>query len=116
MYLCVPLYFVRLDETHVEFYTSIEIAFSKLHGRILMQCSSNILHRISCKCLQWNIPGVHLHLTSSQLTVVHLVTHNADLQTTLRQQRVQWHSTAVTNIWFQRGGGWLTVLGMDGVL
>ena len=39
-----------------------------------------------------------------QLTVVHLVAHNMDLQTTLAQQRVQWHSTGVTNIWFQREG------------
>ena len=39
-----------------------------------------------------------------QLTVVHLVSHNVDLEATVTQQRVRWHSTAVANIWFQRGG------------
>jgi len=45
-----------------------------------------------------------LQYICSQLTVVHLVTHNVELQVTLTQQRVRWHSTVVTNIWFQRGG------------
>ena len=40
-----------------------------------------------------------------QLTVVHLVTHGMGLwRATLAQQKVQRCSTAVTLVWFQRGG------------
>jgi len=52
---------------------------------------------------------------SLQLTVVHLVTHNVDLETTLTQQKVQRYPTAVTQVWCQRGGWELCVLGMGGV-
>ena len=40
-----------------------------------------------------------------QLTVVGLVPHDVDLyRVTLSQQRVQWYSTGVTDIWYQREG------------
>ena len=42
--------------------------------------------------------------------------HNVDLwRATLTQQRVQRCSTAVNQVWFQRGGGQLCALGMGGV-
>ena len=51
-----------------------------------------------------------------QLTVVHLLPHNMDLwRPTLTLQRVQRFSTAVTKVWFQRGGQELCALGMGGV-
>ena len=51
-----------------------------------------------------------------QLTVVPLLSHNMHLwRTTLTQQRVQRCSTAVTQVWCQRGGWELCALGMDGV-
>ena len=49
------------------------------------------------------------------LTVVHLVPHNMGLwRATLAQQRVQRCSTVVAQVWFQRGGWELCVLGMGG--
>ena len=45
---------------------------------------------------------VHIQI---QLTVVYLLPHGLDLwRATLTQQRVQWCSTAVIQVWFLREG------------
>ena len=49
--------------------------------------------------------GIVSQLIHLQLTVVCLLLHGVDLwRATLPQQRVQWCSTAVTQVWFQKEG------------
>ena len=77
---------------------------------------------VNVTCSKWAAGGhvtevvFLIQIISPQLTVVHLVTYGMDLwQATLALQMIQRCSTAVTQVWFQRGEWELCALGMGGV-
>ena len=68
-----------------------------------------LVHKLMTGTSTYRLSGrdkfVQLIVYFMQLTVVYRLPHNVDLwRATMIQQKVQRCSTAVTNIWFQRGG------------